>query len=70
MKITIIETTTKAFTEDRILLNTQVHEDYFITPDPNKVIRNKRTGQLFSVGLCLSRKSKLTDYEEIDKTDK
>lgn len=69
MKVTIIQTTTKTFNEARILLATRLNETYLIEPTAGKVLKNKRTGQLFSVGLCVDQESKIADYEEITKEE-
>ncbi len=67
MKITIIQTTTKTFDESRVLLATRVNETYLLEPAADKVLRHKITGQLFKVGLCVDKKHKINDYEEIDE---
>lgn len=65
MKITIIQTTTKTFNESRLLLATRINETYLIEPDEGKLLRNKRTGQLLSTGLCVDKERKIQEYEEI-----
>lgn len=69
MKITIIQTTTKTFTEARILLASRLNEAYLIEPAENKILRHKVTGQLFPKGLCVSQERKIQEYEEIDKIE-
>lgn len=66
MKTTIIQTTTKTFTETRILQATRVNETFLIEPAEGKVLRNKRTGQIFTAGLCIDQESKIAEYEEIE----
>jgi hypothetical protein len=66
MKTTIIQTTTKTFTETRILQATRVNETFLLEPAAGKVLRNKRTGQIFTAGLCIDQESKTADYEEIE----
>jgi hypothetical protein len=69
MKVTIIQTTTKTFNEARVLLATRLNETYLIEPEAGKVLKNKRTGQLFFAGLCINQESKIAEYEEIDKEE-
>lgn len=69
MKITIIQTTTKTFDESRVLLATRITEAYLITPDTDKVLRNKHTGQIFSAGLCVNKERDIQNYEEIIKNE-
>lgn len=69
MKITIIQTTTKTFNEARVLLATRLNETYLIEPTAGNLLKNKRTGQLFSAGLCVDQESKIADYEEVVKEE-
>jgi hypothetical protein len=69
MKVTIIQTTTKTFNEARILLATRITETYLIEPTTGNLLRNKRTGQLFSAGLCVDQEFKIADYEEVVKEE-
>lgn len=69
MKITIIQTTTKTFTESRVLLATRLNEAYLIEPAENKILRHKITGQLFPKGLCVNQERKIQEYEELDKLE-
>jgi hypothetical protein len=69
MKVTIIQTTTKTFTESRVLLTTRLNETYLIEPASGKVLKNKITGQLFHIGLCVDKERKIQEYEEVDKIE-
>ena len=65
MKVTIIQTTTNTFDESYTLLTTRVTEAYLLTPDPGKVLKHKLTGQIKPTGLCVNKKYKIQEYEEI-----
>ena len=69
MKITIIQTTTKTFTESYSLLTTRSVESYLIEPEEGKLLKHIPTGQLFSAGLCVNKKYKIQEYEEINKSE-
>jgi hypothetical protein len=69
MKVTIIQTTTKTFNEARVLLATRLNETYLIEPSEGNLLRHKRTGRVFSAGLCVDQESKIADYEEIVKEE-
>jgi hypothetical protein len=69
MKVTIIQTTTKTFDINRILLSTRLNETYLIEPEADKILRHKTTGQLFYAGLCLDQERKISEYEEIQKQE-
>ncbi len=65
MKTTIIQTTTKIFTEARVLLTTRIKEAYLLEPTEGKLLRHKTTGRLFPAGLCVHTEQEIQDYEEI-----
>ena len=58
------EEVTKTFNEARVLLATRINETYLIEPTTGNLLRNKRTGQLFSAGLCVDQESKIADYKQ------
>ena len=65
MKITVIQTTTKMFTYERILLSSVIKESFLLEPDTGKILKNKKTGRQYPLGTCIVREKDIVEFEEI-----
>ena len=66
MKISIIQTTTNILDLDRNIKSSSVTEAYVVEPELNKALKNIKTGEIILTRVCVTKKSKLADYIEID----
>lgn len=66
MRITIYQTISNVLNEDRSIRSSSTTEAYLIEPDPGKWLRNKLTGEVLKSGICVNKKTKLNEWEEIE----
>ena len=66
MKITIIQNITKVLDMDRTLLSSRTNESYLLEPAPGKMIQHIPTGELYHKGICINKKRKFAEYQEIE----
>lgn len=69
MKITIIQTITNVLDENKHLKSSSTVESYILEADLNKVIREISTKKILGKRYCETKKSRLSNYEEIDSLD-
>lgn len=67
MKIEIRQTISNTLDENRKLIRTSTVESTVIYPADGKLIKNIKTGKVYSGYLCLSAKEKVSDFIEIDR---
>lgn len=66
MKIKILQTTTTILTEDRQVESTYTNETFILEAEKGKVLKNIKTGQVSRSRVCVTKKSKLDEYIEIN----
>ena len=66
MKIKILQTTTTILTEDRQVESTYTNETFILEAEKGKVLKNIKTGQVSRSRVCITKKSKLDEYIEIN----
>lgn len=66
MKIKILQTTTTILTEDRRVESTYTNETFILEAEKGKVLKNIKTGQVSRSRVCITKKSKLDEYIEIN----
>ena len=66
MKIKILQTTTTILTEDRQVESTYTNETFILEAEKGKVLKNIKTGQVSRSRVCITKKSKLGEYIEIN----
>ena len=70
MKTKIVQTIITTMQEDRTVISTSSTESYVLEADSGKVLKNITTGTITSACVCVTKKSKLADYIEIDDPSK
>ena len=66
MKIKILQTTTTILTEDRQVESTYTNETFILEAEKGKVLKNIKTGKVSRSRVCVTKKSKLDEYIEIN----
>ena len=66
MKVTIVQTTTKTLTHERVLLTSTTKESFLLEPDEGKSLKDMKTGKVYPLGLCVVREKDIANFEEID----
>lgn len=66
MKVTIVQTTTKTLTLERVLLTSITKESFLLEPDEGKNLKDLKTGKIYPLGLCIVREKDIANFEEID----
>ena len=69
MKIKILQTTTTILTEDRQVESTYTNETFILEAEKGKVLKNIKTGQVSRSRVCITKKSKLDEYIEINDSN-
>ena len=66
MKITIYQTISNVLNEDRSIRSSTTVESYLLEPEAGKYLRNKVTGEIIYSKICITRQSKIADWEELN----
>ena len=64
MKITIYQTISNVLNEDRSIRTSATTESYLLEPDAGKYLRNKVTGEIIKTKICVTKQSKVAEWEE------
>lgn len=64
MKITIYQTISNVLNEDRSIRSSSTVESYLLEPDFGKYLKNKVTGEIIYSKICITKHSKIADWEE------
>jgi len=64
MKITIYQTISNVLNEDRSIRSSVTTESYLLEPDAGKYLRNKVTGEIIRTKICVTKYSKIAEWEE------
>lgn len=67
MKIITIQKIINILSEDKELLSSETQESYVLTPDTGKVLKNIKTGETITTKICVSKRSLIKNYIEVDK---
>jgi hypothetical protein len=66
MKVNTIQKITNILTESGELLSSVILESYVLIPDTHKILKNIKTGETIATKICVSKKSLIKNYIEID----
>lgn len=66
MKVKIIQTTMTTMDENRNIESTATTENFVIEPEKGKILKNIKNGKITRAYVCVTKKSKIADYIEID----
>lgn len=70
MKITIIQTITNIFYEDRTPKSSYTTEQYVLEAEEGNILKNIKTNQLSWSSVCVNSKNRIAEYIEVKDSDK